>query len=208
MGSEGAQPLLEALAAKKGAIVREWLMRTLQTYPEHTSRFLLQEKDPFRNPVWQTLREAFPVLFDQVVKGSDRPTLSRLLDPIVRIRAVQDFTAGQAMAFLFVLKKVVREALHFPPHPPLSPGYPLGAGEDTQRVPGEGANQLEALAILESRIDEMALLAFDLFMKCRERIYEIKANEAKRRIYVLERMYGMEPSATACGPEVPSAPRP
>ena len=46
----------------------------------------------------------------------------------------------------------------------------------------------------------MALLAFDLFMKCRERIYEIRANEAKRRIFVLERMHGLEPSATACGP--------
>jgi hypothetical protein len=36
----------------------------------------------------------------------------------------------------------------------------------------------------------MALLAFDLFMKCRERIYEIKANEARRRMFLLERMQG------------------
>ncbi len=54
----------------------------------------------------------------------------------------------------------------------------------------------------------MALLGFDLFMRCRERIYEIKANEAKRRLYVLERMYGAEGTSAACGPEAPSAPRP
>jgi hypothetical protein len=34
----------------------------------------------------------------------------------------------------------------------------------------------------------MALLAFDLYMKCREKIYEIKAEEAKRRVYLLERV--------------------
>ncbi len=187
MRAEGAQPLLEALAAKKGAIVREWLMRTLQTYPEHTSRFLLQEKDPFGNPVGHTLKEAFPALLDQLIGGMDATTITAVLDGIVRIRAVQDFTAGQAVGFLFLLKKVVREALQ----------------DELQRRPdGDG------LAALEGRIDEMALLAFDLFMKCRERIYEIKANEAKRRIYVLERMHGMEASATACGPEVPSPPRP
>jgi hypothetical protein len=36
----------------------------------------------------------------------------------------------------------------------------------------------------------MALLAFDLFMKCREQIYEIKTSEAKRRLFMLERMHG------------------
>lgn len=187
MSGDGVQPLWEALAAKKHAIIEAWLAQTLQTYPEHTSRFLLQEKDPFRNPVGHTLKEAFPALFDQLIGGMDATTITPLLDGIVRIRAVQDFTAGQAVAFLFLLKKVVREALQ----------------DEIQRRPdGDG------LAAVEGRIDEMALLAFDLFMKCREKIYEIKANEAKRRIYVLERMHGMEPSATACGPEVPSTPRP
>lgn len=168
MKGEGAQPLLEALLAKKSAIVKEWLARTLQTYPEHTSRFLSQEKDPFRNPVGYTLREALPALFDRLVEGSDAATLSRLLDPILRIRAVQDFSAGQAVAFIFLLKRVIREALE----------------DETHRDPnGEG------LVAVEARIDEMALLGFDLFMRCREQIYEIKASEAKRRLFVLKRMH-------------------
>ena len=33
--------------------------------------------------------------------------------------------------------------------------------------------------------------AFDLFMGCREKTYEIKANEAKRRVYLLERAAGV-----------------
>lgn len=176
MSLEDAQPLRDALAARKNAIIQAWLARTLETYPEHTSRFLLQEKDPFRNPVGNTLKEAFPALVDQLIGAMDATAITPVLDGIVRIRAVQDFTAGQAVAFLFLLKKIVREALH---------------DEVLRRPAGDG------LAAVEERIDEMALLAFDLFMKCREKIYEIKANEAKRRIYVLERMYGMEPSATA-----------
>jgi hypothetical protein len=168
MKGEGAQPLLEALVAKKSIIVNEWLGQTLRTYPEHTSRFLAQEKDPFRNPVGHTLREALPALFERLIAGSDAATLSRLLDPILRIRAVQDFSAGQAVAFVFLLKRVMREVL----------------GDETDRDTGG-----ESLAAMEARIDEMALLAFDLFMKCREQIYEIKWSEAKRRLFVLERMH-------------------
>jgi hypothetical protein len=182
MSLEDAQPLRDALAARKNAIIQAWLARTLQTYPEHTGRFLSQERDPFCNPVGSTLKDALPVLFDAVLEGMDTAQVIPALDSIVRIRAVQDFTASQAVAFLFLLKKVVREALE---------------GEIQRRPDGGG------LAAVEGRIDEMALLAFDLFMKCRERIYEIKANEAKRKIYVLERMYGVEPAATACGPEAP-----
>jgi hypothetical protein len=169
MKGEDAQPLLEALAARKDAIVNEWLTHTLQTYPEHTSKFLSKEKDPFRNPVGHTLRETLSALFDRLVEDTDAATLSRLLDPIVRIRAVQDFSAGQAVGFIFLLKQVIREAM----------------GDETHR--GLSA---EGLAALEARIDEMILLAFDLFMKCREQIYEIKVSEVKRRLFVLERMHG------------------
>ncbi len=188
MKAEGAPPPLAGLRERKNAILEAWLARTLQAYPEHTSRFLGRDRDPFRNPVGHTLREAFPVLLDAVLGGADSVRLTAGLDRIVRIRAVQDFTAGQAVAFVFLLKPVLREALHFPLHPPISH---LG-GEDTQGVPGEGANPRDALAILESRIDELALLAFDLFMRCRERIYEIKANEARRRVSVLLKRQGVE----------------
>jgi hypothetical protein len=167
MTGEAARPFLEALAAKRGAIVAEWLTRTLRSYPEHTSRFLSREQDPFKNPVGHTLAEALPALFDRLVEGADAATLSRILDPIVRMRAVQDFSAGQAVAFVFLLKRVLLEAL---------------GGERRGGADGEG------LTALEARIDEMALLAFDLFMQCRERLYEIRANEAKRRLFVLERI--------------------
>ena len=164
-----SQTFLELLAARKRTIIEDWLARTLRTYPEHTSGFLSREKDPFRNPVGHSLKEAFPALVDQLIMGPDASTVSRLLDPVVRIRAVQDFSAGQAVAFIFLLKQAVREALK----------------DDICTRPDR-----EGLAAIEVRIDEMALVAFDLFMRCREQIHEIKAGEAKRKLAVLERMQG------------------
>ena len=43
--------------------------------------------------------------------------------------------------------------------------------------------------VLEERIDTMVLIAFDLYMNCREKIYEIRAMEARNATHkLLERM--------------------
>ena len=177
----GLAPLTRALAARKDAIVAGWLSRTLESYPERNRRFLVQERDAFRNPAGHAFREALPALLDELLGAMDCARIEALLDGIVRIRAVQDFTAGQAVAFVFLLKKVIRDELRRPAHTAF---FPSG-GEDK----GEG----EGLAAVEGRIDEMALLAFDLFMRCRERVYEIKASAAGRRTFLLDRMQARRP---------------
>jgi hypothetical protein len=178
MSGEGIEPLRDILAAKRHAIIQEWLARTARTYPEHMSRFLLQERDPFRNPVGHTLREGLPVLLDGLLGGADAATVESVLDGIVRIRAVQDFTPAQAVAFIFLLKPVIRDARSGPPHPSCAPWK---GGEEK----GEGVAPVEALAALDARVDELALLAFDLFMRCRERMSEIRVGEARRRVGLL-----------------------
>ncbi|MCW5977138.1 MAG: RsbRD N-terminal domain-containing protein [Bryobacteraceae bacterium] len=45
---------------------------------------------------------------------------------------------------------------------------------------------------LEERVDRLALLAFDLYMECREQLSEIRVREARRRMWVMERMAGKE----------------
>jgi hypothetical protein len=152
-------PSVEVSADRRAVIVRKWLARTLETYPEQTSRFLLREKDPFRNPVGHALADGLPLLLDEILGNADAARITPVLDSIIRIRAVQDFTASQAVAFLFLLKDILREEAE--------------AG---------------ALAAMNSRIDEIALSAFDLYMKCREQMHEIKVNEAKRRVFLLERI--------------------
>jgi hypothetical protein len=159
---------MDLLAQKRSAIIGAWLARVIQGYSENTAGFLLREKDPFRNPVGDAFRRGLPVLFDQVIGNMDRTELTPALDDIVRIRAVQDFNAGQAIAFVFQLKRTIREVLRDGPPPAL---------ENVR------------LDSVEDRIDELALLAFDLFLKCREKIFETKVNEMKRRTFLLERMH-------------------
>jgi hypothetical protein len=160
-------PLSAALANRRSAVVRRWLERLLEAYPESTTRFLSEEKDPFRNPVGHTLHEGLEALFDGLLQPAETASLAPVLDGIVRIQAVQDFTAGQAVAFPFLLKQILRTEF----------------AADVRRHSDE-------LALLEARIDELALLAFDLFMKCREQVYALKVNETKRRAFILERTRG------------------
>ena len=166
-----SMPLSAALAHRKSAVVKRWFDRMLQMYPESTTGFLAHEKDPFRNPIGHTLKESLSTLFDGLIRPGDVAALAPALEDIVRIRAVQDFTAGQAVAFPFLLKQILRTEFT----------------ADASRYPDE-------FAALESRIDELALLAFDLYMKCRERVFEIRANEAKRNSFILERAQQKEQS--------------
>ncbi len=163
----------EVLSSGRSAIVEEWLKRTIQSYPESAGRFLSQERDPFRNPVGHTLKTGLAELLDGLTRPPDAAAAGAALDGIVRVRAVQDFSAGQAVAFVFLLKKIIRD---------LFPG-------EMKQFPSE-------VAVLETRIDDLVLLAFDVFMKCRQQIIEIQANEAKRRVAVLERAYRMRASGS------------
>ncbi len=101
------------------------------------------------------------MLFDELTGGFDLAKVTPVLDEIVHIRAVQDFRASEAVGFIFLLKPVVRK---------------LFAGP--------------ALEALDRRIDELALAAFDLYMRCREKAAEIRVHEARRRVYLLERAAG------------------
>lgn len=157
-------PLSASLANQRDTLVKKWFNGMIQTYPESTTRFLAQEKDPFRNPIGHTLHESLSALYDGLIQAKDTESLAPVLDAIVRMRAVQDFSSGQAVSFPFLLKRILREE----------------CADDLFRCPDEFAS-------LEARIDAMALLAFDLYMKCRERIFEIKYNEAKRSMFMLDR---------------------
>ncbi len=136
-----------------------WLARTLGTYPSPASRYLTEEKDRFRNPVGHALREALPTLVDELLGSMNLERITPALDQVVRTRAVQDFSASQAVGFIFALRDVLRH---------------------------ENAEGLTEA--LEERIDRMALLAFDLYVKCREAMEHIREAEARRGAYVLDRL--------------------
>lgn len=157
--------LQQHLSEKKIEIVKSWFDAVVATYPAETSTFLNKQKAQFANPVGYTLTDGLDHLFDALLKGMMPDTVSRFLDSMVRIRAIQDFNPSESIAFIFQIKKIVRESL----------GSELRGAPD---IAGE-------LVVFESAVDDLALYAFDLYMKCKEKIYDLKANESRNMTFRL-----------------------
>jgi hypothetical protein len=168
------------LSDKKETILALWFDRILETYPAETAKFLKGQKDRFANPVGQTIHEGIEGIFDELIEGGDIGKVSGFLDAIIRVRAIQEFTASQSVSFIFFLKTVIREGIKHTPHT---------------------VELAEELSTLESQIDSLALIAFDIFMKCREKLYDIKANEMKRMTYRLLKNANMVTEIEGQGPD-------
>lgn len=149
------------LSDKRSAIIKKWRDLLVGTYPIDTQRFLKKEKDRFSNPVGQTIAEGLEVIYDELIAGNDTDKITASLDRIIRIRAVQDFKPSEAVGFVIRLKRIIRDE--------------LGITAQENEIQGE----LEAL---EQRIEKAALLAFDIYANCRQKLYELKVNETKNQV--------------------------
>ena len=97
--------LAHLLEQAKGTIVNAWLDMVIKTYAPDASQFLKGQKDAFANPVGNTLARGLDSLYDQLHVATDRRTLEQILDPVIRIRAVQTFSPSQALGSIFNLKQ-------------------------------------------------------------------------------------------------------
>ncbi len=162
--------LVDFILENKRTIIKNWTDLTFDTYPPEGGSFMRKQKDPFANPVGAAIVNGAEALFDWVVGGSKdySPDLIRRLDDIVRIRAVQQFSASDSLGFLFLLKRSLRESI------------PENMMNDR--------HLFSELLKLESRIDSLALTSFDIYMKCREKLFEMRAMEIRNRTSrILER---------------------
>ncbi len=158
----------EDLLRDKGPeILSRWRKMIAESYPAQTAAFLQTEEDRFRNPVGHTILHQTTALFDVLLRHENTENFAALVEPLVRIRAVQDLTPVQAVGFVFDLKRAVRQAL--------------------EREIQDCAISASLLQF-ESRIDALALEAFDCYMDCREQIYRLRTDEVKRQTqYMLDR---------------------
>lgn len=154
--------LEKQLTKKKDAIVKDWFERVSSTYAPDTAQFLKNVQNPISNPIGQSLRVGLAGLFEQLLDGPDRETVKAYLDPIVRIRAVQDFTPAQATAFIFILKTVIRDHL---------------------KKELSDSRTVQSLFAFESKIDSLGLYAFDIYMECREKLYDLKSDVERSKVY-------------------------
>jgi hypothetical protein len=168
--------LVKFLEQKKEAVLKRWLDLTADTYPPETRKFLVRDVNRFANPVGSSIQSGLEAIYDSLLQEDVgvTPPFMEQLDKIIRIRAVQNFTPAVAVGFVFLLKNAVREV----------------AAKEIQ-----DSRQFEELLTFESRIDKLALLSFNIYMQCRETIFDIRATEIRNRTSrILERAcqkYGM-----------------
>ena len=153
--------LKNILSDKRSGIIKKWRDVIVDTYPSETQRFIRKERDMFANPVGNIISKDVETLYDELIKDGDDDKITLCLENIIRIRSIQDFKPSQAIGFVLQLKKLVREML-------------------ASKAPINGlSGELQAF---ENRIDDITLLAFDIYSQCRQKIYEIRVNEVKNQL--------------------------
>ncbi len=153
-------PMLKDLLSKNGkSILRRWFDLILETYPPDSETLIRKGRDPFTNPVGSTLSRETKVLFKNLCDGIRDEESQASLEAILKIRSVQDFSPSKAVEFIFLLKKAIGETLK--------------SDFDNESV------ILHEWLEFQTRIDHLALQAFDVYMGCREKICEIRVNQAK-----------------------------
>ncbi|HQO33805.1 MAG TPA: RsbRD N-terminal domain-containing protein [bacterium] len=179
------------LKQNKAAILTRWSRMIQDTYAAETACFLSGERDQFANPVGFLISAGIEELFDALLTDDQPDRIPSTMVDLIRIRAVQEFTPAQAVGFLFLLKTAIREE----------------SGRELRQQDLE-----DLLFALEHRIDTLVLLAFNLFMECREKVYDLKAREIKRQTFMLlERVNQPIPAsllAPSCDVPVPGKPNP
>lgn len=158
---------LDILRNYKKEAANRWTEAVFATYPLETTGFLRTKSDPFANPVAHMTRQAAAVLFDAMIGEETEPQeVKNALERFVKLRAVQKFSPGQSMAVFYVMKPILRE---------LAMPEMLAKG------------QLDAWLEVESRLDTLVLLAFDIYMNARETLAESRIKEIRSRHAQLER---------------------
>jgi len=130
-------------------IAELWLAHTLDSYPAAVRSTLFYETDPFRNPAGFAIKGSLRTLAREALGAMNRGAIEAALDALMRLRAVQDFSPADAIEFIFEFRAAVTEA--------------------TGSIPPD----------LDTRVDELARMAFIKYSECRAQIAMLCAKEKR-----------------------------
>ena len=158
--------LEEKLRERREELVPLWADMVLGTYPEETQKIWRKTKDKFHNPVGNTIFESISALYDLLIEWKDAEAVAHALEELIKIRAVQDFAPSRGLSFVYLYKKLLRDVFF----------------EEL-----EEAGALDEFLRFETRIDNLALIAFDIYSSCRERLFDERVLEVKKAQHTLLR---------------------
>lgn len=153
----------ELILSKKDVIVGNWIQSIIDTYPAETSGFLREQKNQFSNPVGHIISQTAENIFEAIIHGNQNLEIKILLNDIIKVRAVQNFSPSMAAGFIFSLRDIIRNELQ--------------AEIRDEKLFNEFWE-------IENKIEKAALIAFDLFMEAREKIFELRIKEIKNGMVI------------------------
>ncbi|MFH1773537.1 MAG: RsbRD N-terminal domain-containing protein [Methanobacteriota archaeon] len=152
-------PLKNLLSERKNEILERWFELIMGTYSLGATGGRKEEKDVLSNPIEHITSKEIGVIYEELLSPNmNLDKLMESLDNIIRVRAIQDFSPSEAISFVFFLKKAVREEL--------------------KKEMGDHKILREILNF-ETAIDKLASMAFDIYVKCKQDIYELRVNEVR-----------------------------
>ncbi len=159
----GVESLKKFLQARKPAILETWFQSVINIYPAERRDFLRRKEETFTNPIGSSIYEALAGLLSEIIEDKNLGRIEDALQELIHLRAVEDFSPGQAISFLPTLRQIIREELR------------------SANLINAYQEEYDHLANL---IDELTRRAFDIYMGCREKIFNLKVKELKKIIKV------------------------
>lgn len=152
--------LTNHLLIRKEIILDKWIKSILDGYQSEGAKFFSKNENPFQNPVGTNIKKETELMLSEILGEMDKDVLGASLEKIIKIRSIQDFSASEAVSFIFILKSIIADELN-----------------------SEEYKDITIVDVLNiyTRIDRVLLMAFDIYMHNRERISQIKINEIKKK---------------------------
>jgi hypothetical protein len=155
--------LINFLKEKKPGLLDQW--KALSLLPFQEGSVFFKSTNQFSNPVAWTTEKELNIIYDSITGLVDAKSTDKALDGIVRIRAVQDATPSESTKFLYNFKKLLKDQFKDLNNLKLKNGESIS---------------LQEFIELESVIDDLIYRAFDLYMKCREQLFNIKLDQISK----------------------------
>jgi hypothetical protein len=148
--------LKDLLTEKRAIILQRWFDRILEDYPPETQALFRENKSPYSNPIGVTLRKGMEGLIDEILQTTNIEEARAILEPVMKVRAVENLPPSQGGKFILPLREVVSEIVR-----------------EAKRTDLLGQEWLD----LNSRITQLALLGMNLYSECREKVNRLRIKE-------------------------------
>jgi hypothetical protein len=152
--------LIDLLTEKRAIIQQRWFDRILEDYPPETQALFRENKSPYSNPIGFTLRKGMEGIIDELLRPAGVAEARAILEPVMKVRAVENLPPSQGGKFILPLREVVSETVR-----------------EARRNDLLGQEWLD----LNSRITQLALLGMNLYSECREKVNRLRIKEGERR---------------------------